>query len=53
MKKLEKLSKAEMKKVKGGGGGSCLVIGSPCTYNAQCCPNFCLMTPNGGVCANP
>ncbi|WP_162842688.1 bacteriocin-like protein [Mucilaginibacter pineti] len=47
MKKFEKLTKNEMKSVKGGGALACSPVGAPCTGNVQCCSNVCL-TGQGG-----
>ncbi|TCC91688.1 hypothetical protein EZ428_07985 [Pedobacter frigiditerrae] len=48
MKKMNLLSKAEMKRVLGGNedlpveeGFDCKKVGSACTGNVQCCSNVC------------
>jgi bacteriocin-like protein len=55
MKKFEKLSKNEMKSIKGGQAQYCLLIGSPCTENLQCCSGPCVVfhnSPTGFVCGS-
>jgi natural product precursor len=54
MKNFEKLSKAEMKNIKGGGAKTCIVNGAPCNESLQCCSVNCVTTgtgPTGKLCA--
>jgi bacteriocin-like protein len=56
MKKFEKLSKAELKNIKGGRSLSCETIGTPCVENIACCTFNCKYTgtgPTGRVCYYP
>ena len=51
MKNSVKLSKSEMKKVKGGGALNCSQTGQPCKKTADCCTNTPLHC-DLGICVN-
>ena len=53
MKTFKKLSKAEMKNVKGGGAQSCIVTGGACMVNAQCCSGVCALIGGHTICTAP